>query len=341
MAFNIRQYLGVLQGGNPTIKHDNVANPLPDELLDRLDRDINDLIVRVTGGRNPKTGKAPTSKEDFQKLIQDVLNSSELGELYPPNDPRINALAAKAAELLTDPTYPINDGHDIADVVRVCLYDIVLYCDDSLSMTQESRIATQVTFAQRFARLILPMQNCSISLRFINASHFGKPWDKMTDANAIAAAVQSVPYTGYTQIGAGLKNKILEPMLYQKLDSGTLTAPLCVIIVTDGWPYNEANDYMRNVMEESIQRVAAKRPKAKNTLVKYQINQIGHEAQATAFLQGLHNDQKIASNVYCTSEILDDKISELKDQGDKLDKWLVELLSTAPTSGKGKRPKKP
>ena len=102
-------------------------------------------------------------------------------------------------------------------------------------MTQDNRIGTQVTFAQRFARLILPMQEASISLRFINASHIGKPWDNMTDANEIAAAVQSVPYTGYTQIGENMQNKILEPLFYQKLRSGTLTKPLCVLIITDGW----------------------------------------------------------------------------------------------------------
>lgn len=57
----------------------------------------------------------------------------------------------------------------------------------------------------------------------------------MTDAKAIADAVQSVPYTGYTQIGANLKSKILEPLFYQKLRSSTLAKPLCVLVVTDGW----------------------------------------------------------------------------------------------------------
>ena len=56
MAFNIRQYLGIT-GTNSTINHDNVANPLPEDLLDRLDRDINDLIARITGAKTPALGQ--------------------------------------------------------------------------------------------------------------------------------------------------------------------------------------------------------------------------------------------------------------------------------------------
>ena len=102
-------------------------------------------------------------------------------------------------------------------------------------MTQENRIQTQVTFVRRIARLIVPFNEGKITLRFINANAKGTSWDNLKNVDTLANAVQSVPYTGYTQIGGYLKRKILEPCFYAKLRAGTFKKPLAVIIITDGW----------------------------------------------------------------------------------------------------------
>lgn len=56
--------------------------------------------------------------------------------------------------------------------------------------------------------------------------------------------------------------------------------------------------------------------------IRYQVNQIGHEERATAFITGLFNDAALKPNVHCTSEKLDDKIQELKDNEANLDNWV-------------------
>lgn len=43
--FNIRQYLGGV------INHDNAANPIPDELLNKVDESINELIKYVVDAK--------------------------------------------------------------------------------------------------------------------------------------------------------------------------------------------------------------------------------------------------------------------------------------------------
>lgn len=53
-TFNIRRYLG-LDGSPGVIKHDNTKNPIPEELLDRLDKDLTELIARVVGAKNQPT----------------------------------------------------------------------------------------------------------------------------------------------------------------------------------------------------------------------------------------------------------------------------------------------
>ncbi|KAI5804621.1 hypothetical protein DFH27DRAFT_552517 [Peziza echinospora] len=334
MAFSIRKYLGIDGSGESAVNHDNKANPLPEELLNRVDKDIAELIALICNGKKAAStsdpSKPPATAEDFKNNLNDAIKNGGLGEFYEPNDPTVTKLAETAADLLKDPKYPLKDGNQIAVVARTCLYKIALYCDDSLSMTQESRIATQVTFVRRFANLILPMQDGAINLRFINASAPGTAWDNMNNVETIAAAVQSVPYTGYTPIGGNLKSKVIEPMLYSQFPGGVYNKklkPVAALVITDGWPYNEADDHMRNVIAECIQRVKAAGYKKPENVIKFQINQIGHETRSTAFIQGLYNDQEIKPNVYCTSEILDDKIQELKDNEAGLNDWIVNKLS--------------
>lgn len=338
-SFNIRRYLGI-DGSPSAVNHDNKKNPIPEELLDRCDKDINELISYITGIKKAPVAntKPPATKEDFQDLLNDKIKEDELTSFYPPNDPRIPQIAEQAAGLLKDPNYPLKDRpYLVAEVAKFCLYDIVMYCDDSLSMTQENRIQTQVTFVRRIARLIVPFNEGKITLRFINANAKGTSWDNLKNVDTLANAVQSVPYTGYTQIGGYLKRKILEPCFYAKLRAGTFKKPLAVIIITDGWPYSEAENHMKNVILESINEIPKHLPaKAKPTAIKFQINQIGHEERSTQFIQGIHNDQSIKPNVYCAPEILDDKIAELKNNEKGLDEWIVNTITKPPP----KQPKK-
>lgn len=113
--------------------------------------------------------------------------------------------------------------------------------DDSLSMTQGNRIQTQVSFARRLATIIMPFRNGVINLRFINAAT-QPTWNKMNSVDEIAAAVQAVPYTGYTPIGTQLHNKVLKPFTDQ-LPTGNVfrtpdnkpVLPMMVLCITDGW----------------------------------------------------------------------------------------------------------
>jgi len=331
MSFNIRRYLGI-DGSPSAVNHDNKKNPIPDELLDRCDKDLNELIGYITGAKKASLPeKPPATKGDFENHLKDKIKNDELTSFYPPNDPRIAQIAEQAAGLLNNPNYPLKDPYLVAEIAKFCLYEVVLYCDDSLSMTQQNRIQLQIGFVRRLARLITPFREGTITLRFINANAKGTAWDNMSNVDTITNALQSVPYTGYTQIGGYLKSKILEPCFYAKLRSKTFKKPLMVIIITDGWPYAEAENHMRNVIHESINEIPKHLPaKAKPTAIKYQINQIGHEERSTKFIQGLHNDEGIKPNVYCTSEILDDKIAELKSNEKGLNEWIVNTLTKRP-----------
>ena len=55
MAFSIRKYLGIDGSGESAVNHDNKANPLPEELLNRVDKDIEELIALICGGKKANT----------------------------------------------------------------------------------------------------------------------------------------------------------------------------------------------------------------------------------------------------------------------------------------------
>lgn len=76
MAFNIRNYLGIT---NPpgVINHDNDLHPIPDDLLDRLDRDVNELISYTVGAKASKVRTVKMAKSPFPRnlLPQGLLDS--------------------------------------------------------------------------------------------------------------------------------------------------------------------------------------------------------------------------------------------------------------------------
>lgn len=53
---------------------------------------------------------------------------------------------------------------------------------------------------------------------------------------------------GNTQIGTYLRSKILQPLVYNRIDAGNLERPLLISILTDGKPSYEEEDTLVNVI---------------------------------------------------------------------------------------------
>ena len=256
MAFNIRNYLGIT-GTQPAIKHDNHTNPVPDELLNRIDVDLNHLIQIIAGCAGPALGGVPlTTAPEIKDRLDKHIAANGLDKFYPPGDPRIEAIAKNAEQVIKEGTAPLCKPEHAEAISYFCLYDVVLYLDDSYSMTLDAvRIPTQAAFARRLCEILFPYQaDTKAAVRFINDA---RTWDSLTTGAAVEQAVKSAAYNGYTPIGTQLKNKILQPMLYDKLAAGTLTKPVFVIVITDGWPYNEAADLFRNNIVEANAKIKA------------------------------------------------------------------------------------
>lgn len=128
----------------------------------------------------------------------------------------------------------------------------------------------------------------------------------------------------HTKIGTHLKSKILEPLVYSKLDpaSGGLSRPLLISVITDGMPTKEPqSEFVNAILECGNKLEEAGYPRhstyqhiyclilivlLSNTIassigVKFMVGQVGTGRDAARFLDGLRNNTEISEVVHCTS----------------------------------------
>ncbi|KAI1798686.1 hypothetical protein F4811DRAFT_167145 [Daldinia bambusicola] len=277
--------------------------------------------------------KAKT-KEDFEKSIGDFVAQHKLGKFFRKGSEKLlESIAAKAVEVQKDETSVLSEPENTENLIKLALYQPVIYCDDSSSMDprrshREDRMGDQRSLVKRVASIctkIVP-DNLGVHLRFIN--YYSNNLDnlKMHDIQNIMAEVQP---QGCTEIGTQLRERILQPLLYSQYNDNVknLTRPLLISIITDGVPKGgpgspETRDTLRDEIKK-CQEYLLENGLPSRTVV-FQISQIGSDKNSKNFLQEL-SEQK-PENVYITAHQLDSKFRELRENERDLEAWLFETL---------------
>jgi hypothetical protein len=104
-----------------------------------------------------------------------------------------------------------------------------------------------------------------------------------------------------------------------------LERPLLMCCITDGCPTYESVQTFRDAIVECRKRVVD--AGHVSTTVMFSINQIGSDEDGFHFLRDLSYDCEIQDVLYCTSDQLDDKFREFKENELKLDEWLLATLA--------------
>ncbi|UKZ82711.1 hypothetical protein TrVFT333_010506 [Trichoderma virens FT-333] len=129
---------------------------------------------------------------------------------------------------------------------------------------------------------------------------------------------------GDTETGTTLRKKILEPMVYKKLSEKNFERPLLISILTDGQPSGEKKTEFVDAVLECGQRLEeAGYPRQS---VKFLVAQIGTAKSATKFLESLRSNEQLKDVMFCTTDQLDAKLSDLHKNERDLDRWLLETL---------------
>ncbi|KAJ4125940.1 hypothetical protein NW765_001715 [Fusarium oxysporum] len=278
----------------------------------------------------------PTTIDDFQKGVEKYVQDSDLGQFFAPGNDYLQKVAEKAIELKDDPRNHLKEPEQMKGLVKLALYQPIFYCDDSGSMQANildpngnvvsTRMEAMRSLVQRMSSIAtrLVPDGSGAHLRFINSDYQG---DDLT-ADQIDSHMQFQPMGG-TNIGTNLKKKVLEPLVFKKLDKdGKLDRPFLVLTITDGEPSPEPVDTFKKTIEECGRRLDQKDYPQESTM--FLISQVGNDPHADKFLDSLSGDTAIDRVLFRSSERLHEKYAELRDNEGELEEWVTSLLFPTP-----------
>ena len=147
------------------------------------------------------------------------MQKGKFEKFFAPSDPFLANLAEKANALREDSTTDLGKPENIKKLTQLSLYRTVIYCDDSSSMSDENRYEYLIQLVTRIARIatkIVPDHMAGVDLRFINNNLASN----LSEAEVLQT-MKNVWPSGVTEIGTNLRKKILQPLVYDMIDSNT------------------------------------------------------------------------------------------------------------------------
>ncbi|KAL8386921.1 hypothetical protein RB595_010294 [Gaeumannomyces hyphopodioides] len=268
----------------------------------------------------------PSTPEEFLGKVDNFLQKCGVVPRFFKDKDFVQNMARKAAALEDDPDTDLGKPGVLAKTIKVTMHQQVFYCDDSSSTKHERRWELQRELVKRIARIttrILP-EGEGVALRFINQDVSDNSSNLTLEE--LCKTIDSTNWKkgGRTEIGTYLRSKILEPMVYRKLQQNTFGRPLLVSVVTDGNPDPEDRDTLaKTIAECGSKLVAAGCPRDS---VKFVIGQVGTSKKAADFLETLRANAEIEPMTFVISDKLDAKLAEFHKNERELDRWLIETL---------------
>lgn len=234
---------------------------------------------------------------------------------YPPGSPVIDQIANRAPALINQVIQRWRIQKEVAnDVVKLALYDIVLYIDDSGSMQFEEngeRIKDLRLILERVSFAATLFDADGISVRFMNTDLSGSRdqqgrslQDGIANEAQIEALMRGVSFKGLTPMGTSLRKKVIDEIVLNKAQSGQLKKPILVISVTDGQPAGEPQNAVFDTIRYALDTLSQRFPQYGRGAIAFEFAQVGNDELAKKFLASLDEDPRIGREVDCTSSML-------------------------------------
>ena len=248
--------------------------------------------------------------QGYQRQLEQAISEKGLQRYYGPGTQggqRLPQIASRAAQQVDRLCQAWRIQREIAtDIVRLALYDVVVYIDDSGSMAFEEngeRIKDLQLIMQRVAFAATLFDEDGIDVRFMNDEQIPlNACSGIRDENQVQQLLANKRYKGLTPFGTELRKKVIDPILVPKLQSGQMQKPLLIICITDGQPAGETQNALVDTVRYAVDQ--ARRSQYGQGAVAFQFAQVGNDTKATEFLAKLDNDPMVGSEVDCTSSKL-------------------------------------
>ncbi|KAL6709122.1 hypothetical protein ACN47E_001938 [Coniothyrium glycines] len=276
------------------------------------------------GGAPPlqQVQAGPAEIAGYKQLLQACIQEKGLQTFYPPNSPVLDQIAQQAAGKVNQVIQRWHVQKEIAnDIVKLALYDIVLYIDDSGSMQFEeegSRIKDLRLILERVSFASTLFDADGISMRFMN-----------TDLSGIEQIMRGVQFKGLTPMGTSLRKKVIDEIVLQKAAAGQLRKPVLVIAITDGQPAGEPQNAVFDAIRYAFDTLQQRYPQYGRGGIAFEFAQVGNDELARKFLSKLDEDPQVGPMVDCTSNFENEQ-EEMARANPPVDLtpdlWIIKLL---------------
>ncbi|KAL8710001.1 MAG: hypothetical protein Q9220_005272 [cf. Caloplaca sp. 1 TL-2023] len=262
------------------------------------------------GGPPPQAN--PQQIGAYKQLLQTTIQQKSLHNMIPPNDPRLDRYAQRAAgqvdQLCRKWDIPLEIGQDL---VKLALFDVILYIDNSGSMLMDEdgeRITDLKLIINRVVNAAVLFDDDGISIRFMNDWQSGptaggldmRRLDRIQNDQMVEHITSNIQYTGITPLGTELKNKVIDPLVLGPARNRQLQKPVLIITITDGKPTGEHDSVIREVIRNASNELS-RMPQYGAGAISFQFAQVGNDQKAREFLARLDSDPQVGSLIDCTS----------------------------------------
>lgn len=275
-------------------------------------------------------GTLPKTEDEHYMLITTHITQQGLQYLIPSSHPRPHEISRSAALNASTICHNLHvSRYATPDLTKLGLYDLVIFCDDSLSMGHQKRFDKLKTVVRRIARIGSAYNPAGITIRFMNATNDGG-FNGIITEEQVETCLDQVHLRRGTPLGTKLFQKVVQPLIVQKARSWELTKPVVVSVVTDGMPSEEDKDTLKHtILATKNELLKLSTPNGGNygpSAVVFQIARVGTSRSAESFVKSLEDDPDINDLVFCTDESLD---WALDKAGDQFNTWLTQVLAAS------------
>ncbi|KXT14437.1 hypothetical protein AC579_8370 [Pseudocercospora musae] len=286
------------------------------------------------GAPPPMSQSGPADVQGYQRELERAIQEKGLHRFYGPGTPgaqKLPMIAQHAAQSVDRLCQAWRIQREIAnDIVRLALYDVVIYVDDSGSMSFEEngeRIKDLQLILQRAAFAATLFDDDGVDIRFMNEDLPIQDISHIRSEQQIEQLLARKRYKGLTPFGTELRKKVVDPILVQRLNSGQMQKPILIIGITDGQPAGENQNALMETVQYACQ--AAQRSPYGQGAVAFQFAQVGNDQKATEFLAKLDNDPIVGREVDCTSNY-ENESAEMARANPPVDLtpdlWMIKLI---------------
>ncbi|MCJ1396831.1 hypothetical protein MMC11_000021 [Xylographa trunciseda] len=258
-------------------------------------------------GAPPPQQARPQQAGAYKQLLQGCVQENHLQTLYPPNDPRLDIYANKATTQVEQLCQKWRVPREVGqDVVKLALYDIIIFIDNSGSMEFEDggeRKKDLQLILARVAYAASLFDDDGLQVRFMNAAEAQIDPARLngirTEEQA-EAIVMHARYRGLTPLGTQLRAQVIDPLVIQPARAGQLRKPVLIIVITDGQPAGEPPKALEEALRYTTTELS-RMPQLGKHVCAFQFAQVGNDQGARAFLSRLDEQGEFGDIVDCTS----------------------------------------